>query len=1095
VTASHGNALEHALAFYAEPAAVPRGRTPFRFLDSYERADRDYFFGRDAEIEDLRSRFYRCRVFVVYGESGAGKTSLLQCGLGNAIPEEDAEFHFIRSNVDPIAAVRLRLAGEPTASGSLADLIDARARSVSRTVALVFDQFEELFLFQPVEVRRRLLDELREAIARRLDVRVVFCLREEFLSRMTEVEGTIPDVFANRFWLRRMRASDARSVIEAPCRTTGIAIEDGVAAMVIERLRDPRGDIDLPYLQIVLDQLYRRAQARGGALTFSTQDVAALGTTEEILSSFLESRIRELKFPELGREILKLFVTSAHTRRAVDAAAVARAMSSKQLPSWPPRMADDAGPSISATLTALIEARILRQDDVDAPYELRHDTLAEAITRWLTPLEEEYVKLRSLIENRYAEYRSTGALIHDHKLLARIEPHLGKLGLPLEMSELVRRSLADMTSSSRRRVRLVTVALAIGFAILGALIYYLVDAMLNVRRDREVIAQLRRDATEQRLIARARELEAAKRGDAARALIWARQKQGDAVVVDPISARLRDGAVSLVIESNPTDRGSPLDGDTVFRWHDSALERVQIAKGSREDLHLPHGVGSIIALAHSDAALAAAWVTEVQDQETPRRINRVAIWSKGRGEPQTFDVMEGSDTIVAMAFASEAVLVVATDRGVMFRISSKPGTTGELTLELVGQLPFAVSVMAPQPGKPRVALGDRAGHVTVWPVYSDTIPPAFPQHRCPVAQSATRHEVVALQWTSRGEQLYALAGATTPRGWGVDENSEASEIDLECDVVSDRLTSALALSSNGYWLAVGDTSGGVRLWDTTGVRFWYGGVTAGRIFLGDGNYVHHTAISALAFGADGSVIIGDDGGGLSIWDPTTEVSRWLEGHTQRISSIALVEKYRQGEATATLVSAEPRGTIRIWEVPLRFHNAIALFPIADFETRNLWWAHQDLILMSGGCTLHGWRWQRARGSGDTFEIAFDGHISDVLVAPGMNRSIVVVTGTDTPHLINTDTGREGPPLEPRDVTGYQRLPHPGTSPDGKLEVARDNHDAVSIFELKDDPVPAPVDFGSQSNVRICKDSLEAVALLPYPPASELWADEVACAAR
>jgi putative ribosome biogenesis GTPase RsgA len=51
-------------------------KSPFKFLDSYSKEDRNIFFGRDNEIEELYSRVFQSRVLVVYGISGTGKSSL-----------------------------------------------------------------------------------------------------------------------------------------------------------------------------------------------------------------------------------------------------------------------------------------------------------------------------------------------------------------------------------------------------------------------------------------------------------------------------------------------------------------------------------------------------------------------------------------------------------------------------------------------------------------------------------------------------------------------------------------------------------------------------------------------------------------------------------------------------------------------------------------------------------------------------------------------------------------------------------------------------------------------------------------------------------
>src|SRR5262245_10593043 len=54
---------------------------PWPGLPSFGEADRDFFFGRDGEAEDLSERIELHRLTVLFGLSGLGKTSLLQAGV------------------------------------------------------------------------------------------------------------------------------------------------------------------------------------------------------------------------------------------------------------------------------------------------------------------------------------------------------------------------------------------------------------------------------------------------------------------------------------------------------------------------------------------------------------------------------------------------------------------------------------------------------------------------------------------------------------------------------------------------------------------------------------------------------------------------------------------------------------------------------------------------------------------------------------------------------------------------------------------------------------------------------------------------------
>lgn len=62
-------------------------KSPFKFLDSYTREDREIFFGREQEINELYRHVFESKILLVYGISGTGKSSLIYCGLANKIQE------------------------------------------------------------------------------------------------------------------------------------------------------------------------------------------------------------------------------------------------------------------------------------------------------------------------------------------------------------------------------------------------------------------------------------------------------------------------------------------------------------------------------------------------------------------------------------------------------------------------------------------------------------------------------------------------------------------------------------------------------------------------------------------------------------------------------------------------------------------------------------------------------------------------------------------------------------------------------------------------------------------------------------------------
>ncbi len=62
---------------------------PFKFLDAYTKDDTGIFFGRDDEINSLYEMIFQSDVLLVYGASGTGKTSLIQCGLASKFQSHD----------------------------------------------------------------------------------------------------------------------------------------------------------------------------------------------------------------------------------------------------------------------------------------------------------------------------------------------------------------------------------------------------------------------------------------------------------------------------------------------------------------------------------------------------------------------------------------------------------------------------------------------------------------------------------------------------------------------------------------------------------------------------------------------------------------------------------------------------------------------------------------------------------------------------------------------------------------------------------------------------------------------------------------------
>ncbi|MCP3971348.1 MAG: AAA family ATPase, partial [Rhodobacteraceae bacterium] len=442
-------------------------RNPFKFLDSYGPDDLDIFFGREADTEEALRHFYRRKHLVLYGESGSGKTSLVQCGLRGKIAGEDAVFITLRSHRDPWRqlrhAVKTRL---PGAGGGhdIPELLRRLADHESCTIVLVFDQFEELFIYHGMKVKQDFARELQKLIDIRLDIKILFIIRQEYLAHLTELEQEVPALFENRLWLRRMSDDDATRAVETACQVCGVGIEPGLAGNIVQRLTSEGSGVELPYLQVVMDRLYHKAvDADDEAPLISAAAYEAEGRIEDILARFLEEEVDALKSPEHGRQILKALVTSEGTKKVVTRDELAR----DALNYGDELDANEMG----LVLRQLVESRILREDPQRETLELRHDTLAATVFAWMTGLEKELLEIRQSLHNRHKEYlarkEAPGALL-DTGFLQYLGPYEGRLHLEPDIAVYIQRSHDAAQHQSRRRKRLMFGGFATAFSVLLA---------------------------------------------------------------------------------------------------------------------------------------------------------------------------------------------------------------------------------------------------------------------------------------------------------------------------------------------------------------------------------------------------------------------------------------------------------------------------------------------------------------------------------------------------------------------------------------------------------------------------------------------------
>jgi len=242
--------------------------SPFKFLDPYTVDDRAFFFGREKEIDKLYNMVFSTNLLLIYGPSGAGKTSLIQCGLASRFQDTDWHDIHVRWRGDINKSMRTVLkkhaVAEIAEDASTVAMVQSIYLDHFKPLFLVFDQFEELYILGNEEERTLFINTISELLELDIPLKIIFSMREEYIARLYDFEQKVPNLFKNRFRIDPMDRETVASVIRGLAGHFNIILED--EEVTINKITDnisSAGHIQLSYLQVYLDYLYVERQRIG----------------------------------------------------------------------------------------------------------------------------------------------------------------------------------------------------------------------------------------------------------------------------------------------------------------------------------------------------------------------------------------------------------------------------------------------------------------------------------------------------------------------------------------------------------------------------------------------------------------------------------------------------------------------------------------------------------------------------------------------------------------------------------------------------------------------------------------------------------------
>ncbi len=422
-----------------EPAGAARVAGPSPYVGPCPFKRGETLYGRDDEINDLFYLWNAERIVLLYSPSGAGKSSLVQAGLLPRLKGVYDVWGPTRVNQEPpglpdgVPAVnryvlsamlgfeqevpkRLRRPPEELVGQTLLEYFQKRPRrrKAPKSIAMVFDQFEEVLTVDPLAVDAK--QEFFAQLGKLLhdpQVWALFVLREDYLAPLDPYVGKVPTQLRNRFRIDMLGLDGAREAIVNPARKGDRefpAADQLLRDLAMRKVQQADGTfreaagrhVEPVQLQVVCRRLWDAMPADD--LSIEAEDMARFGDVTEALAGYYADSVADIAG---GREIQERAI-----RDWFDEALITGGIRGQVL-----KGVEDSGGLAQALVVPLLDTHLVRAEERSGAtwYELSHDRL-------IVPVRENNAAWRaehlSEVQRRAALWQRQG---HPPRLLLQAE--------------------------------------------------------------------------------------------------------------------------------------------------------------------------------------------------------------------------------------------------------------------------------------------------------------------------------------------------------------------------------------------------------------------------------------------------------------------------------------------------------------------------------------------------------------------------------------------------------------------------------------------------------------------------------------------------
>lgn len=405
----------------------PEVKNPFLLLAPFSSHHARLFAGRDKETQEVVERVVGRRLVTVIGESGVGKTSLIEAAVIPKLRQYDfriIRFSFqddpIESLISTVTSITKRHDRSTDVMECLSDLPETDGRK--KRILLLGDHLEQMFTVGKEDaIRKRFLRETTRILASNEPFTFLFCIREDYLPDLYVLSNDMPELYSrdNTFRLHRLSRENGMAAFAQ-------ASDHAVTKMpssLIERIADDLcyeggGLVFPPFLQIVGRRLYATAN-RGRINGAHAQKRLAvsyneMGGVKRIVNEYLEGLLDQYVHNDkamVGR-ILGMMVTEHRTKKRVRLEEI-----------------QDAVPEceqLEGLLNRLVKQRIVRRSLQE--YELIHDFLARKVIDFISEKRFLSPPVRKALEFIESEASTIGLRCEEIAKAAGVtQPHLAAL--------------------------------------------------------------------------------------------------------------------------------------------------------------------------------------------------------------------------------------------------------------------------------------------------------------------------------------------------------------------------------------------------------------------------------------------------------------------------------------------------------------------------------------------------------------------------------------------------------------------------------------------------------------------------------------------